>query len=111
MRPGRRLAAGLDGEGSGAQAVVGVPQPAIPNDRHEDRQAENAERTTSRHGRLAGAKSHRRGAAVLGAHVPGSEGNLASDLENDDQAAVAAPTEEEKAEPEGKPTESKNAAD
>ncbi len=38
--------------------------------------------------------SGRRAPAVLGSDVPRSEGNLASDLDNQDPAAVAAPTEE-----------------
>ena len=96
-----------------------LTQPAIRHNRHEDGQTENSEGKISRPRRPSDRKLRSHGAAVLGADMPGSEGNLASDLENQDQAAVAAPTEEENADsksadsrtPDTKTQESQNDAD
>src|SRR5208283_5789621 len=92
-----RRQTGLDGARSGARAMARVSRAAIPRGRHQDGQIKVAERPRQWHG---GNSGHRlRIGAVLGEDRPGSEGNLAGDIDNqDEQSATVAATEPEKVE-------------
>ena len=80
---GAGRAAGMDGKGCRAAGLARSPRAALRGGRHESGQVEDAERKASK---PAGSPRRIRGrdARMLGRHRPGSEGNLASDLENQD---------------------------
>src|SRR5579871_5068765 len=69
----------MDGPGSGPEAVAGTSWQAVPGDRHQDGQIKSIGVTprVSRH-----PPGRHRTAGILGPDGPGSEGNLASNIEN-----------------------------
>ncbi len=75
----------MDGKGSRAARLARVPRAAVPGGRHQDGQVEVSERKASKP-EGSSRRIFRRDARMLGRNRPGSEGNLASDLENQDQA-------------------------
>src|ERR1700728_894067 len=78
-----------------------VSQPAISGNRHQDRQTEESIGTEARSG--ADPQGKRRTVAVLGPHGPGSEGNLASDIENTTEAVTTTPPQEKQDKPAERP--------
>src|SRR5438477_6382596 len=69
----------MEGQGSGPEAVARVSRQTVPGNRHKDRQIKSI-RTGARFARHS---QGRRGAvAILSLEWPGSEGNLASNSEN-----------------------------
>src|ERR1700684_3652127 len=79
-----------------------VSQPAIPGDRHQDGQAESI---GTRARSDANPQGKRRTFAVLGHHGPGSEGNLASDIEDTPEAVTTTPPQEKQDKPVERPPE------
>src|SRR5580698_1119997 len=80
-----------------------VSQQAIPGDRHQDGQTQDSIGTKAGSG--APPKGKRRTAAVLGPRGPGSEGNLASDIENTPEAVITTPPQEKQDKPVERPPE------
>ena len=90
----------VDGEGSRPEAVARIPRQAVSGSRHENRQVESIRSRTR--GLRAIRKEGVETAAVLGRDRPGSEGNLASDNENN-STTVGAPPQENRRNPRSPP--------
>src|ERR1019366_8301284 len=86
---------GMDGQRSGPEAVARVSRQTVPGNRHKVRQIESI-RSRARFARHP--RGGRGAVAVLGHNWPGSEGNLASNIE--DTASTVGDTP-----PQEKPTE------
>src|ERR1700733_6196262 len=80
-----------------------VSQPAISSNPHQDRQTEESIGTEARSG--ADPQGKRRTVAILGPHGPGSEGNLASDIETTPEAVTTTPPQEKQDKPVERPPE------